>query len=101
MSLTSYLLLDLHPLIVTSCEELSITPLVGSSELGGTGGKRTLRPNKCFFFFISFPDMNLAETGGGEGVMTGRNGAERYKKYTESQYKNKEDMKTQEGYENR
>lgn len=50
---------DLHPLMVISCEALSITLLVGSSELGGAGGKRILRPNKCFFFFTSFPDMNL------------------------------------------
>lgn len=58
-------LVDLHPLMVISCEAFSITLLVGSSQLGGTGGKRILRPNKCFFFFTSFPDMNL---GHGERV---------------------------------
>ena len=56
------ILLDLHPLMVISWEALSITRLVDSSELGGAGGKRILRPNKCFFFFTSFPDINLAET---------------------------------------
>lgn len=55
-------LVDLHPLMVISCEALSIILLVGS-ELGGAGGKRILRPNKCFFFFTSFPDMNLEEIG--------------------------------------
>lgn len=52
-------LVDLHPLMVISCDALSITLLVASSELGGAGGIRILRPNKCFFFFTSFPDMNL------------------------------------------
>lgn len=56
---------DLQPLIVISCEARSITLLVGSLQLGGAGGKRILRPNRCFFFFTSFPDMNLAETEGG------------------------------------
>lgn len=54
---------DLHPLMVISCEALSIILLVGSSALGGVGGKRILSPNKCFFFFTSFPDMNLKERG--------------------------------------
>lgn len=53
------LMVDLHPLMVISCEDLSIALLVGSSELGGTGGKRILSPNKCFFFFTSFPDLNM------------------------------------------
>lgn len=56
-------LVDLHPLMVISCEALSIILLVGSSELGGAGGKRILSPNKCFFFLTSFPDMNLEEKG--------------------------------------
>ena len=68
MSFKSYLipvrvLVDLHPLIVISCEGLSISLLVGSSEFGGAGGKRILSPNKCFFFLTSFPDMNLEEKG--------------------------------------
>jgi len=42
-----------------SCEALSITLPVVSSELGGAGGKRILNPNKCFFFLISFPDLKL------------------------------------------
>lgn len=66
-------LVDLHPLMVISCEALSITMLTGSSELGGAGGKRILNPNKCFFFFTSLPDMNLAEMGEEERVMTGGN----------------------------
>lgn len=52
---------DLHPLMVISCEALSII-LLGDWEFGGAGGKRILRPNKCFFFFTSFPDMNLSKT---------------------------------------
>lgn len=54
---------DLHPLMVISCEALSIILLVGSSALGRVGGKRILSPNKCFFFFTSFPDMNLKDRG--------------------------------------
>lgn len=52
---------DTHPLIVISCEALAIILLFSSSALGGVGGKRTLNPNRCFFFFTSFPDMNLKD----------------------------------------
>lgn len=54
-------LVGLHPLIVISCKDLSISLLAGSLELGGAGGSRILNPNKCFFFFTSFPDINLEE----------------------------------------
>jgi len=47
------------PLILISWEAFSGSRSDRSSELWGAGGKRIRNPNRCFFFLISFPDMNL------------------------------------------
>lgn len=50
---------DFLPLILNSCEVPSGSLSAFKAAFGGTGGTRILKPNKCFFFFISFPDINL------------------------------------------
>lgn len=57
------LLAGLHPFMVISWKGSPNTVYVGSVQLGGAGGKKILRRNKCFFFFTSFPDMNLEKAG--------------------------------------
>lgn len=50
---------DFLPLILNSWEVPSGSFSAFRAAFGGTGGTRILKPNKCFFFFISFPDINL------------------------------------------
>lgn len=47
------------PLILNSWDVPSGSFSALKATFGGTGGTRIRNPNKCFFFFISFPDINL------------------------------------------